>query len=184
MFWFSSASKSAEQIEFEIKVEKVHQRLFLYAHHKNMENKNKIYLVKYLIFLKMFYTNPGSIKRESTVKDEERMILHDFYEASPAVYEASPAVYEASPAASQLGEEKAYIPDEIQAYIPDEIQRKVDEIYMFVQPKRGSFMRAKPSFLNHSNESEKEFEKKEFTSNYNDLNLNMNSFLSCAISSI
>jgi hypothetical protein len=123
--------------------------------------ENEIYLVKYLIFLKIFYTNTGSIKRESTVKDEERMILHDFYEASPA--------------ASQLGEEKADI--------PDEIQRKVDEIYMFVQPK-ASFMRSKPSFLNNSNESENENEKKKFTLEYNNLNLNMNSFLSCAIKSI
>lgn len=156
MFLFSSRSKSIEQKKFEIKVKDVHRQLFLRAHQKNMKNENEIYLVKYLIFLKIFYTNTGSIKRESTVKDEERMILHDFYEASP----------EESNELNIL-----------------EIQKKVDEIYMFVQPK-ASFMRSKPSFLNNSNESENENEKKKFTLEYNNLNLNMNSFLSCAIKSI
>ena len=132
MFLFSSRSKSTEQTNFEIKVENVHRQLFLRAHQKNMEHENEIYLVKYLIFLKMFYTNHASIKKESTVKDEERMILHDFYESSPA----------------ESNEFKFL-----------EIQRKVDEIYMFVQPK-ASFMRSKPSFLNNNNESENEIEKK------------------------
>lgn len=156
MFLFSSRSKSTEHTNFEIKVENVHRQLFLRAHQKNMEHENEIYLVKYLIFLKMFYTNNASIKKESTVKDEERMILHDFYESSPA---------------------------ESNTFKFLEIQRKVDEIYMFVQPK-ASFMRSKPSFLNNNNESENEIEKKKFTSEYNDLNLNMNSFLRCAIRSI
>tara|TARA_B100001142_G_scaffold323479_1_gene373627 strand:+ start:1326 stop:1700 length:375 start_codon:yes stop_codon:yes gene_type:complete len=123
--------------------------------------EHEIYLVKYLIFLKMFYTNTRSIKRESTIKDNERMILHDFYETYPA--------------ASGSDEEKTDV--------PDEIQRKVDEIYMFVQPG-ASFMRAKPSFLNNSNESENENEKKNFILEYTSHKLTMNSFLSCAIHSI
>ena len=107
----------------------------------------------------MFYTNSRSVKRVSVIRDEERMILHDFHD-------------DTSLTASLPNEEKADF---------DDIQRKVDEIYMFVQP---TFMKSKPSFLNNRDESANEKEKKKFTLKYSSLNLKMNSFLLCAINSI